>query len=249
MKQQFIDVDNIYMLWELIAEHKMIKCQKNVVKEQISNYIVSEISVFYDKVLNRYPNISFLELNKEYIKYIIMYTNEKYPMDENIKIQIHSESEVNAPITFQEIQEQRQVELNTKLNAKQHEFDSMVTAKIPDAPNFQDDITDAPTSKTEMDERIKALTNQRNYDLHHYVDSSNNYKNNDINDNINPDNNIEKNVSWKEFPNTTNIITDAIISNPSEENSITELNNKIKGMEKQIEYLLEKVNYLLTKNK
>lgn len=164
IKSEFIKPENVYLIWELLSEQNIIKNQPNQVKEQISNYVVNEIHRFYNNISKNQISkngLTLIYLNKEYIKFIIYYVKTNYPNQIN-KIKIHEE-----PITFKDIQEQRELEFNTRFNEMQNDFTNMVTLKKPEMPQFEDNIgvEDKPVSVNDMEERIKEMTLKRNYDL------------------------------------------------------------------------------------
>jgi hypothetical protein len=163
--KQFMQPENVYLIWELISEHNIVKNQSNAVKEDISNYIVNEIQQFYKNIsLVKNSNLSLIELNKEYMKYIILHVKNNYSFPNEIqKIKIHSEESV--PITFKDIQEQRELEFNTRFNEMQNDFTNMVTIKKPTMPQFEDKLADEPVSVDDMEQQIKEMTKRRNYDL------------------------------------------------------------------------------------
>lgn len=162
IKSEFIKPENVYLIWELLSEQNIIKNQPNQVKEEISNYVVNEIHHFYNNISNNQisnKGLTLIYLNKEYIKYIILYVKTNYP-NQISKIKIHEE-----PVTFKDIQEQRELEFNTKFNEMQNDFTNMVSLKKPETPQFEDNMGDKPVSVNDMEERIKEMSMKRNYDL------------------------------------------------------------------------------------
>jgi hypothetical protein len=155
---EFIKSENVYLIWELLSEQNIIKNQPNKVKEQISYYVVNEICKFYNKKLKR-TELTLVQMNKEYIKNIIYYVNTNYPNQIN-EIKIHKE-----PVTFKDIQEQRELEFNTKFNEIHNDFTNMVTLNKPKMPQFEDSMGDNPVSVNDIEERMKEMTMKRNYDL------------------------------------------------------------------------------------
>lgn len=178
IKSDFIKPENVYLIWELLSEQNIIKNQPNQVKEQISNYVVNEIHNFYNNISNNQiskNSLTLMYLNKEYIKYIILYVKTNYPNQIN-KIKIHEE-----PVTFKDIQDQRELEFNTKFNEMQNDFKNMVTLKKPETPQFEDNmgVGDKPVSVNDMEERIKEMTMKRNYDLQTFETNNENETNNE----------------------------------------------------------------------
>ena len=210
MDSEFFKPENVYLIWELLSEQNIIKNQSNQVKEEISNYVVSEIHNFYKNILKNKLRLSLIDLNKEYIKFIVLYvkTNFSNQINQINKIKIHDE-----PITFEAIQEQRELEFNTKFNEMQNDFTSMVTIKKPDTPQFEDIIEDQHISVNEMEEKLKEMTSKRNYDFQVFeTKNQKNTNNNSTNDNNNINNNNinnKKSVSFEisNLEDTTNEAT------------------------------------------
>lgn len=161
VKSEFLKPENVYLIWELLSEQNIINKQSNEVKEQISNYVVNEIHNFYNISKNQVSknNLTLINLNKEYIKFIILYVKNNYP-NQISKIKIHDEL-----VTFKDIQEQRELEFNTRFNEMQNDFTNIITINKPEMPQFEDKIEDIPVSVTDMEEQIKEMTIKRNYDL------------------------------------------------------------------------------------
>ena len=277
IKGEFIKPENVYLIWELLSEQNIIKKQPNQIKEQISNYVVNEIHHFYNKISkehNSKNNLTLIYLNKEYIKYIILYVKNNYPNPIN-KIKIHEEN-----VTFKDIQEQKELEFNTKFNELQNDFTNMITIKKPEMPQFEDNITDKPVSANDMEERIKEMTMKRNYDLQTFetsnekksvsfenekkeesiTDEFNNFFNNlytyeepnldshnDNNSNINynNNNNIDDNNTANKTMNIINTDTDA--DNTDTDNSIFNLQKQIHHMQNKIDTLEIKLDLILNK--
>ena len=182
IKKQFLQLENVYLIWELLSEQDIIKNQNSTTKEEISNYVVNEIHKFYNIIVKNNNNISLINLNKEYIKYIILHVKSVYPVEMQ-KITIHNEESV--PITYKEIQEQRELEFNTRFNELQKDFVNMTSITKPETPQFEDKMNDTPISITNMEEQIKEITKKRNYDLQSI-------------ENINDTINTKKSVSFEE---------------------------------------------------
>jgi len=272
IKSEFIKPENVYLIWELLSEQNIIKSQPNQVKEQISNYVVNEIHHFYNNISNNQISkngLTLIYLNKEYIKYIILYVKTNYP-NQISKIKIHEE-----PVTFKDIQEQRELEFNTKFNEMQNDFTNMVTLKKPETPQFEDNmgLGDKPVSVNDMEERIKEMTMKRNYDLQTFVTNNEN-----VTKNQNVTNNEKKSVSFEKeekeksvtdnfhnFFNNLDTYEEPNIINNNNTDNITINDNiamdiintdidtdsdttkSILNLQKQVHYMQNKINSLETK--
>ena len=218
--KQFMQPENVYLIWELISEQNIVKNQSNAVKEDISNYVVNEIQHFYKNIsLVKSSNLSLIELNKEYMKYIILHVKNNYSFPNEIqKIKIHNEESV--PITFKDIQEQRELEFNTRFNEMQNDFTNMVTIKKPTMPQFEDKLADEPVSVDDMEQQIKEITKRRNYDLQEIENKNDTLTNKKSvsfeNTNINTNNNQNENMHLKIDDNIDINISDNINDNISD---------------------------------
>lgn len=254
IKSEFIKPENVYLIWELLSEQNIIKNQPNQAKEEISNYVVNEIHHFYNNISKNHiskNNLTLIYLNKEYIKYIILYVKTNYPNQIN-KIKIHEE-----PITFKDIQEQRELEFNTKFNEMQNDFTNMVTLKKPETPQFEDNmgVEDKPVSVNDMEERIKEMTMKRNYDLQTFetnnekksVSFENEEKEKSVTDDFH---NFFNNLDTYEEPNNINDNnTDNITMNiiNTDTNTDSDTTKSILNLQKQVHYMQNKINSLETK--
>lgn len=256
IKNEFIKPENVYLIWELLSEQNIIKNQPNQVKEEISNYVVNEIHHFYNNISNNQISkngLTLIYLNKEYIKYIILYVKTNYPNQIN-KIKIHEE-----PVTFKDIQEQRELEFNTKFNEMQNDFTNMVTLKKPEMPQFEDNMGmgDKPVSVNDMEERIKEMTMKRNYDLqilnkNNDIETKNknvSFYNEDIimedkesevnKDDISIKNSIDFFAKLDTIDDTTVLET---TNNTNLQEQINILNNKMDSLETKLEQIMKKLN-------
>lgn len=256
-KIEFTKPENVYLIWELLSEQNIIKNQQTQAKEQISNYVVNEIHNYYNNILKgyeRHHNFTLIQINKEFIKYIIYYVKNNYPNQIN-KIKIHEE-----PVTFKDIQEQRELQFNTKFNEMQNDFTNMVTLKKPETPQFEDNMGDKPVSVNDMEERIKEITMKRNYDLqkvnnNNDIETGNknvSFQDEDITmedtkikesetnkDNISIQNSIDFFTKLDTFDDTNVLQT---TKNTNFQEQINILNNKIYSLETKLEQILEKLN-------
>ena len=252
MKSEFIKPENVYLIWELLSEQNIIKNQPNQVKEQISNYVVNEIHHFYNNISKNQISkngLTLIYLNKEYIKYIILYVKTNYPNQIN-KIKIHEE-----PVTFKDIQEQRELEFNTKFNEMQNDFTNMVTLKKPEMPQFEDNmgVEDKPVSVNDMEERIKEMTMKRNYDLQTFetnnekksVSFENEEKEKSVKDDFH---NFFNNLDTYEEPNNiSDNNTDNITMNIINTDTNNDTTNSILNLQKQVHYMQNKIDSLEAK--
>ena len=168
---QFLDKENIELLWEVLTDEPLIKqlCDSVIKIKTVMHIFQTNLQEFFET--ERKNSNSLIELNKKYIILIINYvmkvknnnsvqelpTNNPYR-----KIKIHQEEPVKQAITFEEIQNDRKTLFEKELNKKQEEFTNAMTLPVPPVPNFSDNL-DQPLSEIELE--IKRIKEQRNYDI------------------------------------------------------------------------------------
>jgi hypothetical protein len=207
MITNFLNKDNVKILWDVISDEDIIKTQSLDFKENIFNLFTSNIKGFYDVESKKATNL--VELNKKYIMLVLNHSNKviKNNMSTEIKkIKISNETpnNVNELITYEEIQNDRRSQFDKDLNKRQEEFTNLMSLPVPPVPKFNDSLDDGPIS--EMEKAIQEITAQRNYD----VEQINRNNNNNLIANSNVDN-------WLK-PQETSVKTDKFVQ-PIENNN------------------------------
>ena len=169
---QFLDKENIELLWEVLTDEPLIKqlCDSVIKIKTVLHIFQRNLNEFFEK--ERKISNSLMELNKKYILLIINYvmkinnTNNAQELattsNQYRKIKIHQEEPVKQAITFEEIQNDRKTLFEKELNKKQEEFTNSMSLPVPPVPNFSDKL-DQPISEIELE--IKRIQEQRNYDI------------------------------------------------------------------------------------
>jgi hypothetical protein len=161
MKQEFLKIDNILMMWEVMSEEPII--QKHTNKDLIINIFIANCSVFFNQEIHLYPHIKLLDLNK---KCILAFLEFMKTFGQQQKIMIHQEDHSNHEIiTIEDLKSQRQLEFNTKLNEMQNSFDELHRKPRPPTPVFEDAIKDTSLSSSEMEMNLQSVIQQRKYDV------------------------------------------------------------------------------------
>jgi hypothetical protein len=200
MITNFLNKDNVKILWDVISDEDIIKNQSLDFKENMFNLFTSNIRGFYDIESKKSNNL--VELNKKYIMLVLNHSNKviKNSMSTEIKkIKISNETpnNVNELITYEEIQNDRRSQFDKDLNKRQEEFTSAMSLPVPPVPKFTDSLDDGPIS--EMEKAIQEITAQRNYD----VEQINRNNNNNLIENSSVDN-------WLK-PQETSVKTDKFV--------------------------------------
>jgi hypothetical protein len=175
MITNFLNKDNVKILWDVISDEDIIKNQSGEFKENIFNLLTSNIKGFYDVESKKATNL--VELNKKYIMLVLNHSNKviKNSMSTEIKkIKISNETpnNVNELITYEEIQNDKRSQFDKDLNKRQEEFTNSMSLPVPPVPKFTDSLDDGPIS--EMEKAIQEITAKRNYDVEQINRNNNN---------------------------------------------------------------------------
>jgi hypothetical protein len=167
--RQFMQKDNITMLWEVISDEEMFKFLPRDAQGKIYQLFLNNIQGFFDS--EKIKTNSLVDMNKKYILLILNHIKKNYPNQPN-KITIHNDP-IKELITYEEIQNERKSKFERDLNKRQEEFEDFMTVKAPPVPEFADKDKDRPIK--EMDKILKEMQAQRNYEIEQI---NRNYNNN-----------------------------------------------------------------------
>jgi hypothetical protein len=203
----FLTNENVNLLWEVLKEEEILKNQNQNTLNQIVQIFRNNLQGFYESERNKC--ISLVDINKKYIIIILKYINQNYPinlihnekLDYQInpqpimnkynpiqqtitqpnRIQIHKEAPEKELITVEEFKKEKRGQFNKDYNKRQEDFSNAMTLPIPPVPDFSDKYDDKPI--LEIEEEIKKITAQRNYDIEQINKSYNkqSYDNNWLN--------------------------------------------------------------------
>jgi hypothetical protein len=179
--KQFIQKENIQMLWDVVSDEDIFKFLSPDIQTKIYDVFINNIKGFFE-VENTKTN-SLVDINKKYILLILNYIKKTYPYQPS-KIKIHSEPPVKELITYEEIHNDRKSQFDKDFSKRQEEFEDFMNVKPPPVPEFSDPAgkTDKPIK--EMDKIIKDMQSQRNYEVEQINRSYNpNYNPNNPNNN------------------------------------------------------------------
>ena len=169
MTTNFLNKDNVKILWDVISDEDIIKNQPLEFQENMLSLFTSNIKGFYN--LESKNSLSLVDLNKKYILLVLNNANKVIknnlptitPEYKKIKILDEIPKNPNSLITYEEIQNDRRSQFDNDLNKRQEEFTNSMTLPVPPVPKFNDGLTDEPIS--EMEKAIQEITAQRNYDV------------------------------------------------------------------------------------
>jgi hypothetical protein len=157
--RQFIQKDNVNMLWEVISDEEIFKILSRDIQTKIYQLFLNNIKGFFDNELLK--TSSLVDMNKKYILLILNHIKKNYPIQPN-KITIFSEP-VKESITYEEIHNERKSQFEKDFNKRQEEFQDFMSIKAPPVPEFSDKDRDTPIK--EMDKILKEMQAQRNYEI------------------------------------------------------------------------------------
>jgi len=157
--RQFIQKDNITMLWEVIIDEEIFKFLSRDIQAKIYQLFLNNIQGFYEN--EKISSTSLVNMNKKYILLILNHIKKNYQHQPS-KITIH-DVPMKESITFEEIQNDRRSQFEKDLNRRQEEFEDFMAVKAPPVPEFSDKGKDKPIK--EMDKILKEIQAQRNYDI------------------------------------------------------------------------------------
>jgi len=157
--RQFIQKDNVAMLWEVISDEENFKFLTRDVQAKVYQLFLNNIQGFFDN--EKMKTNSLVDINKKYILIILNYIKKNFNIQPN-KITIYQDP-VKESITYEEIQNDRRSKFDRDFNRRQEEFEDAMTIKAPPVPEFADKETDRPIK--EMDKILKEMQAQRNYEI------------------------------------------------------------------------------------
>jgi hypothetical protein len=157
--RQFIQKDNVNMLWDVISDEENFKFLTRDIQAKVYELFINNIQGFFDN--EKTKTNSLVDINKKYILLILNHIKRHYNIQPN-KITIHQDH-VKETITYEEIQNDRRSKFERDFNKKQEEFEDIMTIKAPPVPEFADKETDRPIK--EMDKILKEMQAQRNYEI------------------------------------------------------------------------------------
>lgn len=173
--QQFVQNENIEMLWDVISDEDIFKYLSQNIQYNIQQLFINNVKSFYEN--ERTTTNTLKDLNKKYILLILNHIKTTYPYNPT-KIKIHDEENTQNPmnsinqinpnelITFEELQNDRQNKFDKEYNKKQQEFENSMTIQKPPVPEFSDKDSDGPIK--EMDKIIEQMQKQRNYEVEEF---------------------------------------------------------------------------------
>ena len=112
---------------------------------------LDEVQVSHtNKELMANQNTSIMELNKQFLKQIVVAVNRLFPHLKNMKRITIMDEEVSSPYKIEDIQASRQSDFEREVEKKQMEMESYLTLKKPQHVNFSDNNDDQKIGSMEL---------------------------------------------------------------------------------------------------
>lgn len=158
--EEFAKRQNIELLWDVLLDELCIDVNNKQLTGNIRVVFEKNISPF---VARANPNANLIELNKTFLKQLIVAINKLFPSMRNIKkIQIGDEFS-DKPYKIEDIHSARQSDFEKQLEQKRHDFEVTMNPSKPNDMDFSDKFQE--TKITSMDALIAETVAKRNFDL------------------------------------------------------------------------------------
>jgi hypothetical protein len=236
----FLTKTNVILMWELIDENSLQYKSYDIIKE-IKILFDNNLIPFFEKEKFKTKNV--MELNKKYISLILHYLNNNYSSSQdnyisqnnispnNIGLKnsnVKNDNDYNEKqkelITYEDLQSDRLTHFEKQLSLKQQEFSFAMQSKVPETPNFKDNL-DEPMR--EIDITMQRTIAQRNYDIEQLNQSLNQNKSIELKDNwLEPketsikNENIKLNQLQNQLPSQTQKYSQPFNKNSNQLNNI-----------------------------
>jgi hypothetical protein len=167
--KEFLSDNNIKLLWDLITEEELFKNKSNDIKHNISQVFINNIEPFYhsEKTIAK----TLVEMNKKYMISVLNFIKQIKPKHEPPKQEPNKLLEPQK-LTQETYQNERISKFEKDYERRQNEFESAMTLPKPKVPEFSDKMTDEPLKN--MEDILKQMTAQRNYDIYNIAQSQQN---------------------------------------------------------------------------
>jgi hypothetical protein len=159
----FLSKENIKLMWDIITEQDDYLILSEINKIQLLDIFNINLNKYYIKEEKETHNL--LTLNKGYIRLIIteiklLINNSKTNTNTNTNTNTKTKTEL---VTFEEIHKEKKTRLDNEFNRVKEDFANSMLKKVPNKPVFEDELIDTPI--TEMEQKLKEMTSQRNYEI------------------------------------------------------------------------------------
>lgn len=156
----FVKRENIELLWDVLLDELCIDVNNKQMAGNIRVVFEKNINPF---ISNVNPTTSLVELNKTFLKQIMIAINKLFPNLRNMKkIQIGDEFS-DKPYKIEDIHSVRQNNFEKQLEQKRMDFEVSINPSKPNEMDFSDKFQE--TKITSMDTLIAETLAKRNFDI------------------------------------------------------------------------------------
>jgi hypothetical protein len=156
----FVKRENIELLWDVLLDELCIDVNNKQMAGNIRVVFEKNINPF---ISNVNPTTSLVELNKTFLKQIMIAINKLFPNLRNMKkIQIGDEFS-DKPYKIEDIHSVRQNNFEKQLEQKRMDFEVAINPSKPNEMDFSDKFQE--TKITSMDTLIAETMAKRNFDI------------------------------------------------------------------------------------
>jgi hypothetical protein len=158
--EAFVKRENIELLWDVLLDELCIDVNNKQMAGNIRVVFEKNINPF---ISNVNPTTSLVELNKTFLKQIMIAINKLFPNLRNMKkIQIGDEFS-DKPYKIEDIHSVRQNNFEKQLEQKRMDFEVSINPSKPNEMDFSDKFQE--TKITSMDTLIAETMAKRNFDI------------------------------------------------------------------------------------
>jgi hypothetical protein len=143
----FKTTQNLSLLWDVFLDEVQVSHTNKELMANIRSVFESNIGPFTARANQ---NTSIMELNKQFLKQIVVAVNRLFPHLKNMKRITIMDEEVSSPYKIEDIQASRQSDFEKEVEKKQMEMESYLTLKKPQQVNFSDNNDEQKIGSMEL---------------------------------------------------------------------------------------------------
>jgi hypothetical protein len=170
---QFINKDNLDLLWEVLLDELSINKTNTNLISKIKTIFDTNINLLTSKT-NSKTNI--LDINKQFLSQVLLAVNQLIPQlnqEQNIKRINISDEEVLEPYKIEDIQAARKTDFEKELEMKKLELENYMTPSKPRELDFSDRNLDGIIPLEGMDSLLAEKMAERNLDMEQISNAKN----------------------------------------------------------------------------
>jgi len=166
-KSQFVNKDNLELLWEVLLDELHINKTNTNVISNVKTIFESNINLF---VFRSNPKTNILEQNKQFLNQVLLAVNQLLPQ-QNIKRINITDEEVLEPYKIEDIQAARKTDFEKELERKKMELENYLTITKPKELDFSDrNFTSLPGMESLLADKMaeRSLDFEQIYNNNYY---------------------------------------------------------------------------------